>query len=105
MEESVRYMCVYACDFHFSVATNWNFFSLLFLHLQNARAKHTQTSKNERLSRADASGGVRAGALGNAFYSSREEVEERGSFEADAGETFRPRGRARQRVGPLCSSR
>ena len=99
------YVCVYACDFTFFVATNWNFFSSV--SSQNAR-KRLAHIKNERLSRADASGGVRAGALGNAFYSSfrEEEVEERrGCFEADAGETFRPRGRARQRVGPLCSSR
>jgi hypothetical protein len=103
--ECARYMCVYThVILHFSIATNWNFFSSV--SSQNAR-KRLAHIKNERLSRADASGGVRAGALGNASYSSfrEEQVEERDFFEADAGETFRPRGRARQRVGPLCSSR
>ena len=102
--ECARCMCVYThVILHFSVATNWSFFSSV--SSQNAR-KRLAHIKNERLSRADASGGVRAGALGNAFYSSfrEEEVEERDCFEADAGETFRPRGRARQRVGPLSFS-
>jgi hypothetical protein len=42
----VRYMCVYACDFHFSVATNWNFFSLLFLHKTRANVSHISKMKD-----------------------------------------------------------